>query len=441
MLNSSIKARLVHSRGTTPVHLELDREGREILSVSRLNAPPENELYIFPGFVDIHVHAREYASENPEDSASKAALTKMTAKETFCSAGLAALNGGVTMYGAMPNDPEPPKDQASYQAKVNLAAQSPCPVIVFGCVCPDSSPWEQIPYKVYLDAVSSVNTFSSWRDLETTLARFTAQSIFFHAEDPEILRANTVEGPRWLTRSPMAEVVAVERILEYTHRYGLRTHICHVSTKAALNLIDNYNRRASRRVTCEVTPHHLSFSFDNGSIYCAINEDRIHDTSMLGSNPPIRSEEDRRFTLDCLRTGIIDILASDHAPHTIEDKVASAAGLPHLDTMGPFAGWLINTQGFSPERIAAAYSTTPAMIMGREMTDTQDLLSSAGSSPTITILDLSRGTEAESLSEDRGGMLMTKCGWTPYNGMTLPAATHSVFIDGIRKDPRLLRMD
>jgi len=69
---------------------------------------------------------------------------------------------------------------------------------------------------------------------------------------------------------------------------------------------------------------------------------------LFDCNPPLRAEDDRRFLVEALRDGRIDMLASDHAPHTLADKQNGAAGMPHLDTLGAFAGWLIKRFGFTP---------------------------------------------------------------------------------------------
>ncbi len=108
-----------------------------------------------------------------------------------------------------------------------------------------------------------------------------------------------------------------------------------------MSLICDYNRVSEDRVTCEVTPHHLFFSIREGNVFAA-GAKEIPASALLDCNPPLRPESDRRFLLDALKDGVVDLLASDHAPHTMDDKRSGSPGMPHLDTLGPFSGWLMS---------------------------------------------------------------------------------------------------
>lgn len=425
-----IQGTLVQPEEVYMARLVIDPVNGTIDSIERLQGSTDDADYIFPGFIDAHVHAREYPLITGDDESSKVLHTRMTNKETFHTAGLAAINGGVTTYGAMPNDPVPPMDQAVYELKVNLSKESQCPVVVIGCACPDSTPWADIPYKVYLDANPSVNTFNNWDILDKVLSEFQGQKVFFHPEDPDVLSRSPLSGPRWITRPPEAEVSAVEKILTLTQKHNLRSHFCHISTRSAVEMISDYNKTASIKATSEVTPHHLCFSFHKESVYCAVNNGIMTDPTLLGSNPPIRSEDDRRFMVHSLKSGLIDILATDHAPHTIKDKTtALAPGLPHLDTLGPFVGWMIKDLKFRPSRIAEILSKAPAEILG--ITNHPGL---TGIKPSLiaslTILSFSGGSTIDQSWIGPVGHLMTKCAWTPFAGVTFPAYVKSVIING-----------
>jgi dihydroorotase len=402
-----------------------------IAGVEERPADGSTATLIFPGFVDIHVHAREYPKPSADDPNALKAWEAACRKETFASCGAAAIHGGITLFAAMPNDPVPPDSAERYQPKVEVARSSPCPVIVFAAITPHSEPWEDLPYKLYLDRSSGSVSFSSWTDVEAALKRYRGCRVFFHAEDPEILQSFPSSAPRWRNRPPEAEIKAVDRILEFTSRLALRTHICHVSTQAAVERIVAYNRHASHRVTCEVTPHHLFFSVDENGSVLAANGAPVAHPELLECNPPLRTEADRRYLLNALQEGTIDALASDHAPHTLEDKKNGAPGMPHLDTLGAFAGWLMKGCSFPPQRIAAILSTEPARIIGAEIRSPISLSGiSPGSEATLTVLDFSGTTTVPVHGSGRPVGLATRCGWSPFEGVPLPARVFRTVIHG-----------
>jgi len=383
---------------------------------------------LFPGFADIHVHAREYPRPSDADTQ---ALTRWEAacrKETFATAGRAAINGGATLFAAMPNDDLPPDTPEAYSRKTVVASASDCPVILYAAVTASSEPWADLPYKVYLDDRPSACAFASWTDLETALTRYRGCRVFFHAEDPLVLNRAASDGPRWRTRPPEAEISAVARILDLTHHLGLKSHICHVSTRQAVTLIDEYNRTASARVTCEATPHHLFFSVDKGKVFSGTGA-APERPDLLECNPPLRPESDRRFLLDALKSGMVDVLASDHAPHTLTDKDNGAPGMPHLDTLGPFAGWLMQECGFLPTRIVSVLSSAPARIMQADLGIPHGAIE-PGFAASFTLLGLDGSTLVHGSRIPGRGTLETRCGWSPFSGIALPAVVRGTIIDG-----------
>jgi dihydroorotase len=423
-----IKATTVFPDKVHPALIEFDPQSSTIIAVERIEAADRNERLLFPGFMDIHVHAREYPRPDPRDAAALERWEKTCTKETFFSAGQASINGGVTLFCAMPNDPDPPYDEATYRRKLEIARTSECPVILFAAITRSSEPWADLPYKVYLDNVPSAVSFDDWGALEEALDGYRGCRVFFHAEDPEELAPPGTEGPRWFTRPPRAERSAVEKILDLTAKLGLRSHICHVSTESAVRLIHEYNRAASVRVTCEVSPHHLFFSVDEGKVSAAIGTE-LEEAAFLECNPPLRSESDRRFLLHALREGLIDVLASDHAPHTRDDKAASAPGMPHLDTLGAFAGWMITDVGFTPQRVAEVLSSVPATIFSTDLSLAHGRIEN-GCAASFTELDLSGVTLVSGDRIEGRSKLKTRCGWSPFSGLPLPAAVAKTCVLG-----------
>ena len=158
-----------------------------------------------------------------------------------------------------------------------------------------------------------------------------------HAEDMEI--------SKWDYR--LAENIETVRNLHLSEYYGTRLHMCHVSTKEAVAAIGDAKRRGVP-VTCEVTPHHLWF---------ADTDYRV--------NPPIRQAEDVEALVDAIRTGVVDAIATDHAPHSAEDKANGAAGMIGLETaFGVCYTKLCREQGLDLYYLEALMSRFPAAILG-----------------------------------------------------------------------------
>ena len=402
-------------------------ESGKIASVVETDIVDSTGQIIFPGFIDLHVHAREYFQANKDDPTSQAVWNAMTAKETFATAGAAAINGGVTLFVAMPNDPEPPDCESSYARKQELSLTSVCPVEVAAAVTSGSEPWDDLLYKVYLDPKPSPVSFQRWGDLRTVVARYARCRLMFHAEDPEFIASQTESGPRWRTRPPDAEFRAVDRILDLTAKFGLRAHICHISTRKAVELIEDYNRYSSLKVTSEATPHHLFFSVSPKGVVGAMGEPEAQE--LFECNPPLRSEDDRLFLLESLRSGSVDCLASDHAPHTIEDKHNGAPGVPHLDTYGPFVGWLMHHCGFTPQRVAEITSTAPARILPPHWQERLGAIQE-GYSGTFTILDMNHPSRMEGAQIVGRGELRSRCKWSPFSGFTFPAMVRRTIVAG-----------
>src|SRR5262249_10941624 len=150
------------------------------------------------------------------------------------------------------------------------------------------------------------------------------RNVSFHCEEPLLLEQHASAPTHEARRPPECELSATQFALALIQRYGLRGKLCHYSVGAGLEQI----RRARTQglpVTAEVTPHHLYF--DTTSI-TDVNR------PWMQMNPPLRSPADREAMVEALRDGTIDYLATDHAPHTVAEKLKGASGQPHLDTYG-----------------------------------------------------------------------------------------------------------
>ena len=361
---------------------------------------------IFPGFGDLHVHARQDAGGS------------QNYKEDFATAAAAAVAGGVTHFADMPNNPVAPIDDTSFWGKQKLAVNAPVHVTLYGGIGPATSPLSfAVPYKVYMGPSVGDLFFSSQGQLEQALARYRGQDVSFHCEDPEVLERHKDELSHESRRPAAAELAATDFALEMIEKYQLRGKLCHYSTKDGLPKI-TAAKQNGLTVTCEVTPHHLYF--DRSML---TDDNRL----WLQMNPPLRTPEDRLALIEALRRGDIDYLATDHAPHTKEEKLQGTSGVPHLDTYGPFAAWLMSEHNFTPQDIARVCAYNP----GRFVKPYLPAVLGAGFGEirpgfvgSLTIIDPDNPLTVTAQA------LKTKCGWSPFEGRTFPGRVKYTIIAG-----------
>lgn len=365
-----------------------------------------SDCLIFPGFGDVHIHAREDAGGT------------QTYKEDFSSMSAAALHGGVTQVVDMPNNPVAPIDDARYAAKELLTAVSDVHVTLYAGIGPNTKPLTRhVPYKVYMGPSVGDLFFTSQAQLEEVMGRYRGCNVSFHCEDPEILEASSGEDTHERRRPAHAEVTATRFALHLIETYGLQGKLCHYSTKEGLAHIVAAKQRGVR-VTCEVTPHHLFF--DTSML---TDENRM----ALQMNPPLRSSEDRLALIEALREGHIDYIATDHAPHTPEEKAVGASGVPLLDTYGAFTTWLMRDHAYLPQDIARICAYKPGCFVREFLPEGFGQgygLIAPGYVGSLTILDTKTPYHVTRES------IRSKCGWSPFEGMTLPGSVRYTVLRG-----------
>ena len=391
-------------------HGQIVIEEGAIVAVGSALAKPDHvfgdECLIFAGMGDIHIHAREDVSGRDMH------------KETFATAAAAALHGGVVHVADMPNNPIAPIDDGSYRAKEERIAQAHLPVTftLYAGIGPDTRPLSRtVPYKAYMGPSVGDLYFRSLEDLDRTLTRYQGQAVSFHCEDPILLDQHRGAPTHELRRPPECELSATRFALEMIEKYGLTGKLCHYSVKEGLPLIREAKSRGIP-VTAEVTPHHVFFDT------AGITES---NRGAMQMNPPLRGPTDRLAMLEALRDGTADYLATDHAPHTLAEKERGVSGQPHLDTYGGFVTWLLVEQGFRPERIAAICSANPGAFVKPYTREKFGRLQ-PGYVGSLTVLNLRQPTLVR--RED----LKTRCGWSPFEGVTFPGRVEAVFVRGQR---------
>ncbi len=361
----------------------------------------EDQL-IFPGFIDIHVHAREDESHTQDY------------KEDFVSASKAALNGGVVAFADMPNNIIAPINDTSYEVKNNLAKKSLITVLLYGGIGPETKPLAKlVPYKVFMGPSVGDLFFTNREDLEQVISQYAGQNVSFHCEEPTILEKNSNALTHENKRPPEAEISAVVFALYLIEKYNLVGKICHCSTIEGINKIISAKKREVR-VSVEVTPHHLYF-----------------DESMLGENhkifqvnPPIRQTKENRLALiSLLKSGDIDYLATDHAPHTIEEKNKGTSGLTHLDTYGNFVSYLIKEHNFTAKEIVRVCAENPGNFINKFLTTKHGKIEE-NYTGSLTILDMNKPT---TITKEN---LKTKCKWSPFENITFSGSVHMTIVKG-----------
>lgn len=362
----------------------------------------EDEL-IFPGFIDLHVHARECVDHTQDY------------KEDFETASLAAINGGVVAFVEMPNNPTPPIDDESYLAKKELSKKSKVETVLYAGIGEGTSPLSfSVPYKVYMGPSVGSLFFKSLEALEEVISKYRGCEVSFHCEDPKILEENKNKPTHIEKRPKEAELSAIDFAISVIEKYDISGKICHLSTKEGVLKIKNAKDKGIK-ILAEASPHQLFF---DENMITRENE------NLLQMNPPVRPHEDREFLISALREGIVDFIATDHAPHTIEEKLKGTSGTPQLDTYGLVATWLMREFDFTAQDILRVCSKNPGKFISK-FTEIPFGEIKEGYAGSFSVIDLKTNTKVTK------EILKTKCGWSTYEGFSFPGrVTHTIIIKG-----------
>ena len=371
---------------------------------------------LIPGLVDLHTHLREPGKEDAE---------------TVLTGSRAATAGGYTAISAMANT-NPVADTAGVVEQVfrlgRLAGL--CDVNPIGAVTKGLNGEQLAEMAAMADSDAKVRIFSDdgkcvsdpllmRRALEyvKTFNGLIAQ----HAQDPKLtinsqMNEGSVSARIGLTGWPaVAEEAIIARDILLADHVSSRLHICHVTTAGGVALI-KWAKERGIQVTAEVTPHHLLLTDE-----LIENYDPIYKV-----NPPLRTEADVWALREALATGVIDIVATDHAPHPIEDKdcewQAAAFGMVGLETaLSVVVKTMIESKLMDWSALVDRMSTTPAKIAGYP---NQGGKIEVGAVANMFLVD---PTAKWQVRRDR---LNSKSKNTPFDGMELPAVITDVFYNG-----------
>lgn len=373
-------------------------------------------LIALPGLVDLHTHLREPGREDAE---------------TVSTGSMAAAKGGFTCVHAMANT-DPVADTAGVVEQVWRLGRSAgyCDVQPVGAVTVGLAGERLAELGAMADSVAGVRVFSDDGKCvhDAVLMRRALEYvkafdgvIAQHAQEPRLtedaqMNEGPVSGELGLTGWPaVAEEAIVARDVLLAEHVGSRLHVCHVSTRGSVEIL-RWAKSRGITVTAEVTPHHLLLTDDLVRSY-----DPIYKV-----NPPLRTADDVEAVRQGLADGTIDIIATDHAPHPMEDKEcewpAAAFGMLGLETALSIAQeTMVETGLMTWAQIADAMSTRPAEI-GRVHDQGRPL--AVGEPANIVLYEPgARRTvdahETASLSRN-----------TPYQGMELPGQVVATFLRG-----------
>lgn len=313
--------------------------------------------YVMPGFIDLHVHLRDPGLEY---------------KETLETGGKAGARGGVTTLCAMPNT-KPVIDSGEKVADVHERAEkeSPVHVIQLGAVTVGQQ-GEKLAdiagmakagcHAVSEDGKSVMNASLYRRAMK--LAKENEIAVFAHCEDITMVEGGVMHadskaeklGLKGITNA--VEDVIIARDILLAKETGVRLHLCHCSTEDSVKMVEEA-KKAGLPVTAEVCPHHFTMTTD----------DITEDDGNFKMNPPLRGRKDVEALKAGLQADIMDVIATDHAPHAEDEKNKSMKdamfGIVGLETMAALTYTeLVDTGILTPMQMAEKTSYHPARILG-----------------------------------------------------------------------------
>ena len=371
--------------------------------VSTVDAPVFDNIAIFPGFCDVHVHFREPG---------------FSYKETIATGSRAAAHGGYTAVCTMPNlsptpdTPENLKLQTDIIERDAVIAVFPYGTITKGQMGEELSDMEGMKDGAIAFSDDGKGVQTDGMMLEAMKkAHSLGKMIVAHCEDNSLLRGGYIHdgeyarahGHRGICSE--SEFGQIARDLELVKKVGCKYHVCHVSAKESVEVI----RKAKAEgvdVTCETAPHYLT-----------LTDLDLKEEGRFKMNPPIRSEADRQALIEGIKDGTVDMIATDHAPHSAEEKSRglekSNMGVVGIETAFPVMyAYLVKTGVMTLEELIGVMSVKPRERFG--------ITSDVG----FTVFDL--GDEYE--IDPDGFVSMGKS--TPFEGVKVSGRCLATVYDG-----------
>ena len=365
-----------------------DISGADVVDISN--------KYIFPGFTDVHIHLREPG---------------FSYKETIATGSLAAAAGGYTSVFAMPNlNPAPDSAETLKTVTDIIERDAVCDVHQYGCITVKRCGLEVAPLEEMEDAVAFTDDGSGVQDDSVMLeamerAAKLGKIIAAHCEDNSLLRGGYIHDGEYAKAHGHRGICSesewgpIKRDVELVKKSGCEYHVCHVSAKESVDII-RQAKAEGVHITAETAPHYLVF-----------DDSMLQEDGRFKMNPPIRAAADRDALIEGIADGTIDMIATDHAPHSAEEKSRgleeSMMGVVGLETAFPVMyTYLVRTGKLTMERLVELMATAPARRFG-----TGEGIIRDGGIADLCVYDLDREYEIDPET------FVSKGRSTPFKGM------------------------
>jgi len=388
------------------------REIKPNLEISDAKVIDLTGLTVTPGLIDMHVHFRDPGYEYKED---------------IESGSMSAAAGGFTAVACMPNT-NPPIDNSALVEYVKTKASKvgKVKVLPIGCVSKGQRGEEitemgdmaKAGAVAFSDDGRPIANSSLMRKAMVYAAMFD-KVIIDHCEDPSLFEGGQINEGRVSTLLGLAgiprasEEIMVARDILLAREMQTPVHIAHISTKGAVELV-RWAKQEGVRVSCEVAPHHLT-----------LTEEAVMGYNTYAKvNPPLRTQEDIDALLEGLSDGTIDAIATDHAPHHVDEKDVefdkAAFGMVGLETaLGVILTKVVGKKGISLNTVIQKMTHGPAKVLGLDMGTLK-----AGNLADITVIDLEREWTVD---KDK---FFSKGRNTPFHGLKLKGKAVMTIVDG-----------
>jgi dihydroorotase len=392
---------------------------------------PEAEVWnlegkhIIAGGIDAHVHFREPG---------------LTHKADMQTESQAAIAGGVTTVFDMPNTSPATISAERLKDKIQLAkgrtagkigfhigatninASEICSLVCEGDQTTGLKPEDFAGVKVFMGS-STGNMLVDEKDTLDKLFSISEKPVLVHCEDEATIKANLAAAIEKYgddipftehenIRSRRACIKSSIKALELAIKYGTRLVLCHISTKEEIEMV-RAAKANNPEIIAETSCNYLWFS----------NEDYSRLGSRIKCNPSVKTPEDRQALREALANGLIDTIGSDHAPHLLSEKAGSyvkvPSGLPSIQQSLPVLLTIAHEENIPLTRIASVFSEKAAELYGLKRGKIK-----RGYEADLVVFDNEKKFTVR--NEDQ----ISKCGWTPYDGVTLRGVIEKVLIDG-----------